>query len=313
MIADGGRVSVRNQAAARQHDDTVRESEHDVHRMLGEQHRNLPLHDQLLDQRDQIVAFARRHASGRLVHQQEARLVGERDGQLDALDIAIGKLTAGPLGRLAHPDLIEEPERAIAMHLRSRAPEPIGLVPVRDQRHLHIFDDGHRAERGSDLKGPAYAEPPYSTRLKACDVAALEQNFTGIGRELPIDHVEAGRLARAVGPDHREKFARCDIKADIVDGMHAAECLGQGADGEHAHGFIPALRQIDERAPTMPCGKASTRSRMMMPSRARQYSVWRITVSCSVVKTEAPTIGPVMVWMPPSNTMTRPSIDRPTW
>ena len=33
----------------------------------------------------------------------------------------------------------------------------------------------------------------------------------------------------------------------------------------------------------------------------------------SVANTEAPTIGPVSVWTPPSSTMTRPSIERPTW
>ena len=62
-----------------------------------------------------------------------------------------------------------------------------------------------------------------------------------------------------------------------------------------------------------PCGNASTSSRMMAPNSARQYSVCRITVSCKVAKTEAPTIGPVSVWMPPSSTITRPSIERPTW
>ena len=33
-------------------------------------------------------------------------------------------------------------------------------------------------------------------------------------------------------------------------------------------------------------------------ARAR-YSVWRMTVSCSTANTDAPTIGPVSVWMPP--------------
>jgi hypothetical protein len=83
------------------------------------------------------------------------------------------------------------------------------------------------AERGGDLKGPADAESPHRSRLQACDIAALEENFSGIRCELPVDHIEAGRLACAVGPDHRKKFALRDLKADIVDGMHAAECLGQ--------------------------------------------------------------------------------------
>ena len=51
----------------------------------------------------------------------------------------------------------------------------------------------------------------------------------------------------------------------------------------------------------------------MPPSSARQYSVCRMTVSCNIANTEAPTIGPVSVWMPPSSTITRPSIERLTW
>ena len=75
------------------------------------------LHHQPLDQRDQLVALARRHAGGRLIHQQQARLVGERDGKLDALDVAIGELAARPVGGVAHADLLEQLERAIAMQL----------------------------------------------------------------------------------------------------------------------------------------------------------------------------------------------------
>src|SRR5262245_46974705 len=100
-------------------------------------------------------------------------------------------------------------------------------MPVRDQCHLHILYNSHRAERGSDLKCPADAEPPDCTRLETRNVTALEQNFTGIGSELPVDHVEAGRFARSVGPDHREEFTLCDLKADIVDGVNTAECFGQ--------------------------------------------------------------------------------------
>ncbi len=48
------------------------------------------------------------------------------------------------------------------------------------------------------------------------------------------------------------------------------------------------------------------------PSSARQYSVARITVSCSQVKTPAPTTGPASVCTPPSSTITSPSTDRPT-
>ena len=46
------------------------------------------------------------------------------------------------------------------------------------------------------------------------------------------------------------------------------------------------------------------------PSRARQYSVWRATLSCNVRKLTLPTIGPTSVPMPPSSTMTSPSTER---
>ena len=83
--------------------------------MLGEQHRDAALDHQPLDQRDQVVALARRHAGGRLVHQQEARIVGERDRELDPLDVAVGELLAGAVGGVRHADLIEQLERALAM------------------------------------------------------------------------------------------------------------------------------------------------------------------------------------------------------
>ena len=115
-----------------------------------------------------------RHAGGRLVHQQQARLVGERDGELDALDVAIGEFAARPVGGLAHADLREQLERALAMQRSGRPPQPVDLAGVRDQRHLHVLDDRHRAEGGGDLEGAADAAPPDVARRKPGDVAALE-------------------------------------------------------------------------------------------------------------------------------------------
>ena len=46
----------------------------------------------------QVQAFLWRHPRGRFVHQQECRVAGQGDGQLQAFDIAIGQFMAGPLG-----------------------------------------------------------------------------------------------------------------------------------------------------------------------------------------------------------------------
>ena len=53
-----------------------------------------------------------------------------------------------------------------------------------------------------------------------------------------------------------------------------------------------AAHSAREGAGDAAAGTASTSSRMMTPSSARQYSVCRMTVSCSTANTEAPTIGP---------------------
>src|SRR6185312_5278493 len=162
-----------------------------------------------------------------------------------------------------------------------------------------------------ELKGAADTATPHVARRQAGNVLAVEQDPARVRGELAVDHVETGRLARAVRSDHGEKVAGADVEARLVDGVNAAEGFAERADREHSHGACLRLNNADA-APAMPCGKASTSTRMMPPSSARQYSVWRITVSCNVAKTDAPTIGPVSVWMPPSSTMTSPSIERPT-
>src|SRR5262245_28898032 len=312
IVADRLGVAVGEQHAARENDDAVGIGEHHVHRMLGEQHRDPALDHQPLYQRDQLVAFARRHAGGGLVHQEEARIVGERDRELDPLHVAVGELLAGALGSVRHADLIEQLDGARAMAARERSAEAEDLAVVARERHLHVLGYRHRAERRRHLEGAADAEAPDVARVQADDAAAGQGDVATIGRELPVDHVEAGRLARAVGSDQRQELAVAQVEADVLDGMHAAECLGQVVHGEDAHArFLRAESRLPS-APTMPPGNTSTSSRITRPSKPRQNAVWRMMLSCSTVKTAAPTIGPVKVWMPPSSTMTMASIERDT-
>ena len=174
MVADRACVAVGDQPAARHHDDAVGEGEHHVHRVLGEEHRDASLDHEPLDQRNQLAALARRHAGGRLVHQQEAGLIGERDRQFHPLDVAIGKLARGAFGGLAHADLLEQRERAVAMVRRRRPHEAVGFAGMRDERHLHVLDHGHGAEGSGDLERAADAEPEDRARRQPGDVAAVE-------------------------------------------------------------------------------------------------------------------------------------------
>src|SRR5262249_21423246 len=225
---------------------------------------------------------------------------------------AMGRCWRGAAAGPRHADLVEELDRSGAMAGRECRAEAEDLPVVAHQRHLDVLGHGHRTEGRRHLKGAADAEPPNVARLQSDDAAIGEFDIAVIGRELPVDHIKTGRFPRAIGADQRQKFAFADVEADVLDGVHAAEGLRQIANAEHAHaGFLRAITRLLS-APTMPPGNTSTSSRMTAPSRPRQNVVWRMTLSCRTVKTVAPTIGPVRVWMPPRSTMTMASIERDT-
>ena len=96
---------------------------------------------------------------------------------------------------------------------------------VADQRHLHVLGNGHRTEGGCDLKRAADAEAPDVARLPAGDAATGKLDVAGVRRELPVDHVEAGRFTRPIRADERQEFAFTDLEADVFDGVHTAEGL----------------------------------------------------------------------------------------
>src|SRR5262249_30669455 len=221
--------------------------------------------------------------------------VRKRDGELDALHVAVRKILACTLGRVGHADLGEELDRSLAMAVRECRAEAEDFAVVAHQRYLDVLGHRHRAEGRRHLKGAAAAEPPNVARPAAGCAPGGEFDIAAIGRELPVDHVETGRFPRAVGADQRQELAFTDVEADVLDRVHAAEGLRQVANAEHAHaGFLRAAIRLLS-APTMPPGNTSTSSRITAPSRPRQNAVSRMTLSCKTVKTAAPTIGPVSV------------------
>ena len=96
--------------------------EHHVHVVLGEEHADRFFPRDLRGEPHQLDALARRHAGGRLVHQQQLRLVGERDRKLQPLEVAIGELAAGTLGIAAHADEIEQPAGFVAREAAASSP-----------------------------------------------------------------------------------------------------------------------------------------------------------------------------------------------
>ena len=105
--------------------------EHHVHVVLGEEHADRLFARDPRRQPHQFDALARRHAGGRLVHQQQLGLVGERDRKFEPLEVAIGEFAARTFGIAAHADELEQPAGLVARELRRRAPE-IEQLPACD-------------------------------------------------------------------------------------------------------------------------------------------------------------------------------------
>ena len=83
-------------------------TKHHVHVVLGEEDADRAFAGDAGSEAHQRMALSRRHAGRRLVHQQELGIVGERDGELEPLEVAIGELAAAALRLVGHADEIEQ-------------------------------------------------------------------------------------------------------------------------------------------------------------------------------------------------------------
>src|SRR5262245_15873331 len=316
-----------DQAAAVEHGDAVGMFEHHVHVMFGEEHADCLLPRNLGGQPHQLDALARRHAGGRLVHQQQLWPVGERYRKLQPLEIAIGELAAGPLGIAVHADKIEQATRFLARELRRRGPEVEQRLAIGDQRHLYVLAHGHGRKGRGNLEGASDAEPPDLAGLAADGVLPQQRDPAGVGNVLAVEHVKTGALAGPVRPDQRQDLTGPELERHAAHRMHAAVGLGQPLDikqccrAVHSATSTPASRDFDDgeperqrpitasSVPTMPLGNATTISTMNAPSTSFDQSVWLTSQMLRALYTMAPMTAPDTVSTPPSSTITSASTE----
>src|SRR6185503_816824 len=156
-------------------------------------------------------------------------------------------------------------------------------------------------------EGASHAQAPDAMRRHPRHVPVADQDGARVRSELSVQQIEARGLSGAVRPDERDQLARLERERDIAQRLHAAVGLGEAAHLERIH-----RASLSFTKPATPCGKASTRSTIIAPMAARQYSMSRDIASSSQVKSAAPQTGPLRVCTPPRNTITRPSTERGT-
>src|SRR4051794_8518022 len=106
-----------------------------------------------------------------------------------------------------------------------------------------------------------------SIRAPGNDVDAVQQDSSFVRTDLSVQHIEAGRLASAIGTDHRNKLAHADVKRYVGDNPVAAECLGQVARRKQRHSCL------SRQPPARPWGKTSTKVIIVRPSTSRHSDV----------------------------------------
>ena len=219
--------------------------ENHIHVVLGEEYANRLLARDPRGEPHQLGALARSHAGGRLVHQEQLRLVRQRHRQFQPLQIAIGKLPAGAVGIAGHPDQLQQAAGFLTRQLRRRRPQIEELSAMGDQRDLDVLAHGHGGKRGRDLEGASDAQPPDLARRTARGVLAEQRNPAAVRDPLTVEHIEAGAFACTVWTDQREYLAPLQFKGHAAHGVNAAIGFGQAFDrqkcGSAAHSADSAL------------------------------------------------------------------------
>ncbi len=208
--------------AAGHHAHAVGKTPHDAEVMGDEQHRHAGLLLQFLEQAEDLRLHGHVERRGRLVGDEQVRLVGERHGDHDALALAAGELVrvgAEPGLRLANADLFEQLERAparrrlvqAAMDLQHLADLPLDRVQRVERGHRFLEDD-------ADLVA---AHRPQLLLVRLEEILALEvdlaRRMDRRGRQQPHHRERRHRLARTGFADQRHRLALDDVETGTLD------------------------------------------------------------------------------------------------
>ena len=203
----------------------VDEAERLAHIMVRDQHADaaaLEVAHQLLD-----VAHRDRIDAGEgLVEQHVIGSPGER-----ASDLATSPLAARKRDRrrLAQARDVEFLEQRIELAPASRL---VGLDHL--EHGAHIVLDIEAAEDRRFLRQIADTEPGAAVHRQLRHIVPVEIDVSGVRREETGDHVEHGRLARAVRAEKPDRLAAHQFDADMLHDLARAEALLEPLDRKKA-------------------------------------------------------------------------------
>src|SRR6185437_13729283 len=128
-------------------------------------------------------------AGHRLVEQEKPRLAGERHRNLELAVLAVAQTVDAVIGPRRKPDGGERCKRRVAQgRIAARIfPEMKRVAGAGLDRERNIVERGEIRKQQCNLKRARESEPAPAVRWKARNVAAVEADAAGFGRNLPAE------------------------------------------------------------------------------------------------------------------------------
>src|SRR4051812_415990 len=263
-----------------------------------------------------LVRFARIHAGGRFVEQQQPRAARHGARNLDQPLLAVGELARLALREFAQPERSEEVQRSLALRALPGGPPAVkaretgaGDRMLADQ---HVLEHRELVEEADVLESALDAQARALVRRPALDALAVVDDLARGGGHRAADEIEEGGLAGAVRADDRVHAFFRDRQIDAVDGGEAAVALRQPLELED-HRESRARSARSRRRSITPCGRKIISRTKSSPYMKRYQSFRKRKRSGRSESTMAPSTAPQNVSMPPkmTNRMIATDICRP--
>ncbi len=238
---------------------------HDAHVVGDEHERGAGLAAEPFEQGQDLVLHGGVERGGRLVGEEHVRLVGQREGDHDALAHAAGELVrvvAQAACGIGDADQVEEFGGAAGTAGAPVCPHRLVQVPADRE---HGVEGRHRVLEDHGDAGTPGAAQPFLVRggqVLAVEADGPRGDVTARGQH-PHERQGGGGLPRAGLADDAEGFARGEREADAAHGPHAARPPGevdvQVADVEHGGGG--RRRGVQRRTPLFRASAMSVKPR----------------------------------------------------
>ncbi|OGK93454.1 MAG: hypothetical protein A2W08_06400 [Candidatus Rokubacteria bacterium RBG_16_73_20] len=214
--------------------------------MHVDERRELPLAAQLADEPHDLARRLGVEARGRLVHEQDPRVLQQRPRDADALALAARERVGALVATLRQLDAVQQPERLLDVRGREAtepAPPEADIAQAAGEHVLHHAEPLDERELLEDHAHPA-AGAPERSRAERGDVLALEHDAPRGRLDEAVHAADEGALAGPRRADERQHLPRGHLEGHAAQGRVPRRILlDQPLDAEHPRGSGPAYLQ----------------------------------------------------------------------